>query len=75
MSDPARKRAVIVRSFNDAGTGESFEAGKTQLIDAGAYANYEAAGLVRAPNADEAEDDASTGSRGSGSTGETARKR
>jgi hypothetical protein len=45
----SKKRAHIVSSFKDSGTGENFTAGTTPLIDAGAYANYEAAGLVKAP--------------------------
>lgn len=56
MSEPQRKRALVLRSFNDAGTGESFEAEKTVMIDAGAFANYEAAGLVSAPSAAEGEE-------------------
>lgn len=44
---PARKRAEIVRSFTDAGTGESFTAGETPMVDAARFANYEHAGLVR----------------------------
>lgn len=51
MSDATRKRAEIVSSFNDAGTGESFTAGDTPMLDAGVFANYEAAGLVRTPGA------------------------
>jgi hypothetical protein len=49
MTD-SKKRAEIVSSFTDHGTGESFTANTTPLIDAGAFANYEAAGLVRAPS-------------------------
>jgi len=49
MSDKPKKRAHILRSFRDDGTGERFTAGTTPLVDAGAYANYEAAGLVGAP--------------------------
>jgi hypothetical protein len=51
MSDVKNKRAHIVADFNDIGTGEAFKAGDTPLIEAGAYANFEAAGLVRAPDA------------------------
>ncbi|APZ98068.1 hypothetical protein BWQ93_05925 [Sphingopyxis sp. QXT-31] len=49
MTDSPKKRAFIIASFNDNGTGESFTAGETPLIDAGAYGNYEAAGLVGTP--------------------------
>ncbi len=42
----ARKRAFIVSSFTDAGTRKSYVAGTTRKIPAGAFANYEAAGLV-----------------------------
>lgn len=44
----ANKRALIVSAFNDTGTGEQFTAGATAMIEAGAFSNYEAAGLVRA---------------------------
>lgn len=54
MSDTPKKRAFIVRSFNVEGTGERFQKGSTPLIDAGAYGNYEAAGLVTAPPATKA---------------------
>lgn len=49
MSDPQKKRALILRSFKDEGTGESFEKDATPMIDAGAFGNYEAAGLVGTP--------------------------
>lgn len=45
MSDQ-KKRAHILATFNDDGTGESYAKGDTPLLDAGVYANYEAAGLV-----------------------------
>ena len=48
MTGTPRKRALVARSFTDEGTGESFTKGATPLIDAGAYGNYEAAGLVTA---------------------------
>lgn len=47
MAKPAPRKAYIIRSFTDAGTGKTFAAGKTAAIEAGAFANYEAAGLVR----------------------------
>lgn len=49
MPDTSKKRALILSSFTDNGTGESFTAGDTPLIDSGAYGNYEAGGLVGAP--------------------------
>jgi hypothetical protein len=49
MTD-TRKRAEIVSDFTDHGTGESFTAGDTPLIETGAFENYEAAGLVRTPS-------------------------
>lgn len=52
MTLPARKKAHVISSFTDAGTGESFAADDTPMIEAGAFANYEAAGLVRAAPAE-----------------------
>ena len=44
-----KRRAYILRGFNDAGTGETFTAGKEPvLLDAGVFVNFEAAGLVSA---------------------------
>jgi hypothetical protein len=43
-----KKRAEIVSSFTDRGTGKSYKAGTKPLIDAGSFGNYLAAGLVRA---------------------------
>lgn len=48
MTAPAKKKAHVISSFEDAGTGESFTADDTPMIEAGTFANYEAAGLVRA---------------------------
>lgn len=48
MTAPAKKKAHIISSFEDAGTGESFTVDDTPMIEAGAFTNYEAAGLVRA---------------------------
>ena len=48
MTAPAKKKAHVISSFTDAGTGESFTADETPMIEAGSFANYEAAGLVRA---------------------------
>jgi hypothetical protein len=58
MSDtPKTHKAVIVRDFNDATTGESFTADDTVTIEHGAFLNYEHAGLVRKPNAADARAD------------------
>lgn len=48
MTDTHRKRALVVRSFNDEGTGARFKKDDTPLLDAGTFGNYEAAGLVTA---------------------------
>lgn len=45
----SKKDAFIIRDFNDAGTLESFTGGKIVSIEEGAFLNYKAAGLVRAP--------------------------
>ncbi|TXI87763.1 MAG: hypothetical protein E6Q40_04505 [Cupriavidus sp.] len=47
MSTSDMKNAFIVSDFRDVGTGESFVAGTTVPIAAGAFGNYKAAGLVR----------------------------
>lgn len=52
MSDK-NKSAFIIRDFKDAGTEESFTQGDIVTIAEGAYLNYEAAGLVRKPTADD----------------------
>ncbi len=39
-------KGITKKAFNNAGTGEAFEANKTYDFDAGAYANYIAAGLI-----------------------------
>lgn len=45
----AKKKGYALRTFSDAGTGETFEGGKEHLFDAGAHANYLAAGLIGEP--------------------------
>ncbi|HEY9581113.1 MAG TPA: hypothetical protein VIR65_14765 [Rhizorhapis sp.] len=47
------KKAFIVRNFKDAGTEKKFTAGATVDLPEGVFRNYEAAGLVRSPNAEE----------------------
>lgn len=54
MSDAKTKRAFVLSDFSDAGTDEIHLKGTTPTIEAGAFANYEAAGLVRAATADDA---------------------
>jgi len=44
----AKKKGYAQRNFRDAGTEQSFKAGDPVDIDAGSFANYEAAGLVGA---------------------------
>lgn len=41
------RRAEIISSFKDAGTGQSYTAGAVVPIEAGPFANYATAGLVR----------------------------
>jgi len=48
MTDTPKKRARIAQRFTDHGTGERFMPGAIHLLEAGAYANYEAAGLIAA---------------------------
>lgn len=48
MTDTPRKRAQVLRPFNDIGTGERFAAGASITLDDGRFANYAAAGLVAA---------------------------
>lgn len=49
----SKKQATVVRKFNDAGTGKSFAKDAVVELDPGEFANFEAAGLVRAPTAEE----------------------
>lgn len=46
MADTKTRRGVALGKFRDAGTGETFEKGATVNLEAGAYGNYERAGLV-----------------------------
>ncbi|GLT00128.1 hypothetical protein GCM10007897_15120 [Sphingobium jiangsuense] len=52
MTDKTKK-AFVISSFRDAGTERRFEAGTTPDLTEGEFINYKAAGLVRAPTADE----------------------
>lgn len=42
----AKKRGVALRNFQDAGTGDCFEAGQSVAFSSSVFANYAAAGLV-----------------------------
>lgn len=42
----AKVKAYVPRTFNDAGTGETFAGGREHPFDPGALANYRAAGLI-----------------------------
>lgn len=39
-------KGFVPATFNDAGTGETFEGGKEHPFEAGAHGNYLAAGLI-----------------------------
>lgn len=53
MTEQKKKAAFIIRNFRDSGTEQRFTAGAVEQIDEGAFRNYEVAGLVRAPTAEE----------------------
>ena len=53
MSTVKKIAAFIIKDFKDEGTGENFTASTVPDIEAGAFANYKAAGLVRVPTAEE----------------------
>lgn len=44
--DPAKIAGIPTRDFRDEGTGQRFSKGRPHRFEAGAFANYEAAGLV-----------------------------
>ena len=46
------RRAHVLSTFKDAGTGKRFEAGKRPMVTEGEWANYAAAGLISDPDAD-----------------------
>lgn len=46
MSDTKTVRAKVLRDFNDAGSQSRFTKGKIVPLQADAFANYRAAGLV-----------------------------
>lgn len=43
----------VLKPFKDAGSGQSYKKGQRPEIEEGAAANYEAAGLVSTPDADD----------------------
>jgi len=45
--------AFIIRDFKDDGTQQRFTQGETKRIPEGQFINYEAAGLVRKPTAED----------------------
>lgn len=51
MSD---KKGIALKAFRDAGTKKRFAAGKEFSFTEGEFANYEAAGLIVAPDTDDA---------------------
>jgi transcription antitermination factor NusG len=53
MSDQKKISAFVISDFGDSGTEEKFKAGDIVSIAEGSFANYEAAGLVRKPTADD----------------------
>jgi hypothetical protein len=56
MADEAAKKTIkayVISTFKDAGTKKTFTKGSVVDIDEGAYGNYEAAELVRAPTPEE----------------------
>lgn len=53
MSDPKKVSAFIIKNFNDKGTGQAFDANTVVPINEGSFLNYKAAGLVRAPTAED----------------------
>ncbi|MDZ7893877.1 MAG: hypothetical protein U5M50_02275 [Sphingobium sp.] len=53
MSDEKKVKAFVVNAFNDAGTGQNFTAGVIIDLPEGVFGNYQAAGLVRVPTAED----------------------
>jgi hypothetical protein len=46
MAMAAKVKGFVPKTFNDAGTGQTFEGGKEHEFEAGVHANYLAAGLI-----------------------------
>lgn len=53
MSEAKTRKAFVLRDFLDAGNGRHFTAEEVVEVSAGQFANYEAAGLVRAQAAED----------------------
>ncbi|MCW2395889.1 MULTISPECIES: hypothetical protein [unclassified Sphingobium] len=53
MATNKTRPAFIARSFTDNGTMRTYAAGTIHEIDEGAFANYEHAGLIRYPTAED----------------------
>lgn len=47
------KKAFVISSFRDAGTGKNYEAGSIADPTEGEFLNFKTAGLVREPTAEE----------------------
>jgi hypothetical protein len=52
MSETKTKKATALRDFSDAGTEQLFTKDQELTLDEGTFANYEAAGLIRAGGPD-----------------------
>jgi hypothetical protein len=50
---PSKVKAFVIRKFKDDGTKQSFAETTIVEIEAGSFTNYEAAGLVRKPTAED----------------------
>jgi hypothetical protein len=61
MSETTKKKATALRDFSDAGTEQLFAKDQELMLDEGTFANYEAAGLIRAGAPDAKPADASKG--------------
>lgn len=53
MATTKAKHGFALKTFNDAGTGQTFEGGKVHEFEPGAWRNYAHCGLVRVPTEDE----------------------
>jgi len=59
----SKKNDFVPKTFTDAGTGETFEGGKEHGFEAGAHANYKAAGLVGKPDEQQPKSETASKSR------------
>lgn len=53
QTTPAKVKAFVIRKFKDDGTKETFAETTIVEIEAGSFANYKEAGLVRKPTAED----------------------